>query len=60
MKFKKALTLKNIMIMLLVALFTKLFILIINLVSQLLPIEVKIQLMNLLKQSLKSISTAKK
>ena len=51
---------KNIMIMLLVALLTKLFVLMINLVNQLLSIEVKIQHMNLLKQFLKSISTAKK
>ena len=42
--------------MLLVALITKLFVLMINLVSQLSSIEVKIQLMNLLKQFLKSIS----
>ena len=51
---------KNIMIMFLVVLLTKLFVLMIDLVSQLLFIEVKMQLMNLLKQFLKSISTAKK
>ena len=41
-------------------LLTKLFALMISLLSQLLFIEVKIQLMNLLKQFLRSISTAKK
>ena len=56
----KALTLKNILIMLLVAFLTKLFVLMINLVSQLSSIDVKMQLMNLLKQFLKSISTVKK
>ena len=44
----------------LVVLLTKLLVLMINLVSQLLFIEVKMQLMNLFKQFLKSISTAKK
>ena len=44
----------------LVALLIKLFILIINLVSQLLIIEVKMLLMNLLKQFLKNISIVKK
>ena len=48
------------MIMLLAALLTKLFALMINLVNQLSSIEVKIQHMNLLKQFLKGISTAKK
>ena len=60
MKFVKVLTLKNIMIIFLVVLLTKLFVLIINLVSQLLSIEMKMQHMNLLKQFLKSISTVKK
>ena len=41
-------------------LLTKLFVLMIGLLSELLFIEVKMQLMNLLKQFLRSISTAKK
>ena len=56
----KVLTQKNIKIMLLVVLLTKLFVLMINLVSQMLFIEVKMLLMNLLKQLLKRINTAKK
>ena len=51
---------KNIMIMFLVVLLTKLFVLIIDLVSKLFFIEVKILLINLLKQFLKSMNTAKK
>ena len=51
---------KNIMITFLVALLTKLFVLIIDLVSQFSFIEVKILLMNLLKQFLKSINIVKK
>ena len=51
---------KNITIVFLVVLLTKLCVLIIDLVSQLLFIEVKMQLMNLLKQFLKIINTAKK
>ena len=51
---------KNIKITFLVVLLTKLFALIISLVSQLLFLEVKIMLMNLLKQFLRSMSTAKK
>ena len=51
---------KNIKITFLVVLLTKLFALMIGLLSQLLFLEVKMQLMNLLKQFLKSISTAKK
>ena len=51
---------KNTLIMFPVALLTKLFVLLINLVNQLFFIEVKILLMNLLKQSLKNISTVKK
>ena len=51
---------KNIKITFLVVLLTKLFVLMIGLLSQLLFIEVKMQLMNLLKQFLRSISTAKK
>ena len=51
---------KNIMIMFFVVLLTKLFVWMIGLLSQLLFIEVKMLLINLLKQFLKSISTAKK
>ena len=50
---------KHIMIMFLVVLLTKLFVLMINLVNQLLLIEVKMMFMNLLKQFLKSISIVK-
>ena len=46
---------KNIKITFLVVLLIKLFALIIDLLSELLLIEVKMQLMNLLKQSLRSI-----
>ena len=60
LKVMKVLTQKNIKITFLVVLLTKLFVLMINLVSQLLFIEVKLQHMNLLKQFLKRISTAKK
>ena len=51
---------KNIMIMFLLVLLTKLFVLIISLVNRLLFTEVKILLMNLLKQFLRRMSTAKK
>ena len=56
---------KNIKITFLVVLLTnlfvtKLFVLMISLLSQLLFIDVKMQLMNLLKQFIRSISTAKK
>ena len=51
---------KNIMIMFLVVLLTKLFVLMIDLVNQLLFLEVKMLLMNLLKQFLKSTSIVKK
>ena len=44
----------------LVVLISKLFVLMIGLLSQLLFIEVKMLLINLLKQFLRSISTAKK
>ena len=50
---------KNIKITFLVVSFTKLLALIIGLLNQLLLLEVKMQLMNLLKQFLRSISTAK-
>ena len=56
----KVLTQKNIMSMFLVVMLTKLFVLMIDLVSQLLFLEVKMLLMNLLKQFLRSMSTAKK
>ena len=56
----KVLRQKNIKITFLVVLLTKLFALMIDLLSQLLFVEVKILLMNLLKQFLKNISTAKK
>ena len=50
---------KNIKITFLVVLLIKLFVLMIGLLSQLLFIEVKMQLMNLLKQFLRSINIAK-
>ena len=53
-------TKKNIKITFLVVLLIKLFLLMIGLPSELLFIEVKMQLMNLLKQFLRSINTAKK
>ena len=51
---------KNIKITFLVVLLIKLFVLMIDLLSQLLFIEVKMQLMNLLKQFLRNINIAKK
>ena len=51
---------KNIMIMFLAVMSMRLSVLMIDLVSRLLFIEVKMLLMNLLKQFLKNISTAKK
>ena len=51
---------KNIKIMFLVVLLTKLFVLMISLLSQLLFLEVKMLLLNLLKQFLRSISIVKK
>ena len=51
---------KNIKIIFLVVLLIKLFVLMIDLLSELLIIEVKMELMNLLKQFLKSIDIAKK
>ena len=50
---------KNIMIMFLVVMLLKLYALIIDLVNQLLFIEIKMLLMNLLEQFLKNISTVK-
>ena len=51
---------KNIKITFLVVLLIKLFVLMIDLLSKLFFIEVKMQLMNLLKQFLRSINIAKK
>ena len=51
---------KNIKIILLVVLLIKLYVLMIDLLSQLFFIEAKMQLMNLLKQFLRSINIAKK
>ena len=51
---------KNIKITFLVVLLTSFFMLMINLLSQLLFLEVKMLLMNLLKQFLKSTDTVKK
>ena len=56
----KVLPKKNIKITVLVVLLTSLFVLMINLVSQLFFIEVKLLLLNLLKQFLKSMNTVKK
>ena len=56
----KVLIQKNINTIFLVVLLKKLFVLMIDLLSQLLFIEVKMQLMNLLKQFLKNIHIAKK
>ena len=53
LKFMKALAQKNIMIMFLAVMRIRLSVLMIDLVSQLLFIEVKMLLMNLLKQYLK-------
>ena len=60
LKFMKDNIQRNIMIMFLVVLLTKLFVLRINLVSRLLFIEEKMLLMNLLKQFLKNIGIVKK
>ena len=51
---------KNIKVTFLVVLITKLFVLTIGLLTQLLFIEVKMWLMNLLKQFLRSVNIAKK
>ena len=56
----KVLTQKNIMSMFPVVMLTKLFVFMINIVSQLLFIEVKMLPMNLLKQYLRSVSIVKK
>ena len=59
LKFMKVLTQKNIMNMFFVVMLLRLFALMIDLVNQLLFTEVKMLLMNLLKQFLKNISTVK-
>ena len=56
----KVLTQKNIKITFLVVLLIKLFVLIIGLLRQLLSIEVKMQLITLLKQFLRSIKVLQK
>ena len=56
----KVFTQKNNKITFLAVFLTSLFVLIINLVNQLLYIEVKILLINLLKQFLKSMNIVKK
>ena len=56
----KVLIQKNMKTIFLVVLLIKLFVLMIDLVNQLLYIEAKMQLMNLLKQFLKNINIAKK
>ena len=56
----KVLTQKNIMSMFLVVMLMKLFVLMIDSVRQLLFIEVKMLLVNLLNQFLKSVSIVKK
>ena len=60
LKFTKVLTQENIMIMFPVLMLIKLFVLMIDLVSQLLFLEVKMLFMNLLKQFLKNTSIVKK
>ena len=60
MKVIKVSTQNNIKITFIVVLLTTFFVLMIGLLSQLVFIEVKRQLMNLLKQFLRSTSTAKK
>ena len=60
LKFMKVLTQKNIMNMFLVVMLLRLFVLIIDLVSQLFFLEAKMLLMNLLKNFFKNISTVKK
>ena len=56
----KVLTQKNIKITLLVVLLIKLFVLMIDLLSQLLFIEAKMKFMNLLKQFLRNINITEK
>ena len=56
----KVITEKNIKIIFFTVLFANLFVLMIDLVSQLFSLEVKMLLMNLLKQFLRSMNTVKK
>ena len=56
----KVVTQKNIMSMFLVVMLIKLFVLMIDLVNRLLFLEVKMLIINVLKQFLKNISTVKK
>ena len=60
LKFMKVLAQKDIRVTIPVVLLTKLFVFMIDLVNQLLFLEVKRLLMNLLKQILKSLNTVKK
>ena len=60
LKFMKVLTQKNTIITFLVVLLTKLFVLMIDLVSRLLLLRVNMLLMNLLNQYLNSVNTVKK
>ena len=60
LKFMKSLNQKSIKNTFLAVLLTKLFVLMIDLVSQLFFLEVKMLFMNLLKQFLRSMSNAKK
>ena len=60
LKFMNVLTQRNIKTTFLVVLLTKLFVLMINSLSQQLFLEVKTLLMNLLKQFLRSMNTVKK
>ena len=60
LKFMKVLTQKSINNTFLAVLLTKLFVLMIGLVSQLLFLGIKMLLVNLLKQFLRSMSTVKK
>ena len=60
LKFMKVLAQKGIRVTIRVVLLTKFFVFMIDLVNQLLFLEVKRLLMNLLKQILKSSNTVKK
>ena len=60
LKVMKVLAQKNIKITFIAVFLTNMFVLFINLVNQLLFIEVKMLLINLLKQFLKSMNTVKK
>ena len=60
LKVMKVLTQKSIKITFLVVLLTSLFVLMVNLPSQYLFLQVRMLLMNLLKQFLRSMNTVKK